>query len=197
MNSMNIYLCGVGGQGIGLLAEIMQQSCLAAGHRVKGVDTHGLAQRGGIVVSHIRLGDKVHAPKIPEGEVDLILALERLEAYRAVVTMLRDGGSCVYYDCEYQPIHVRMGKATYPTAQELEQAVERRNGHLQRVHFEDLPDVRMQNVALLGRVASLGIIPGVTAELVERNLREVLPAAVLDANLGVFHRASVASQAVN
>ena len=195
MKPMNIYLCGVGGQGIGLLAEIMIQSCLKAGHAVKGVDTHGLAQRGGIVFSSIRLGEQVHTPMIAPGEADLILGLERLEAFRAVVSMLREGGSVVYYDCEYQPIHVRMGKAHYPSALELEEAVLKRHGRLERVRFDDMVDPRMQNVALIGRVATMGVIEGLTPQIVEQSLCDVLPEAVMNANLDVLHRAALQAQA--
>ena len=84
MDNFNIYLTGVGGQGIGLLSEILIRAADHAGHRVKGVDTHGLAQRGGIVVSRIRIGDRVHTPLIPAGEADLVIALERHEALRGL-----------------------------------------------------------------------------------------------------------------
>ena len=191
MIEQNIYLCGVGGQGIGLLAEVMIQSCLSAGHRVKGVDTHGLAQRGGIVTSHIRLGERVFSPRIPPGQAEIVLGLERLEAYRAAVGMLKDGGTVVYYDCEYQPIHVRMGKAQYPSVAELEQVVKERHGRIERV-FLDLPDPRMQNTALLGRFAALGLVEGLTPAIVEAQLSELIPAAALEENLNVFRAASLA-----
>ena len=194
MKPMNIYLCGVGGQGIGLLAEIMIQSCLKAGHNVKGVDTHGLAQRGGIVFSNIRLGEGVYTPMIAPGEADLILGMERLEAYRGVVSMLREGGSVVYYDCEYQPIHVRMGKAPYPSVEDLNTAVQKRHGFVQRVRIDNLPDPRMQNVALLGRIATMGVIEGLTQQIVEQSLHEVLPEAVMQANLDVLHSAELKAQ---
>ena len=60
MKAFNIYLIGVGGQGIGLLSEILLRAADHAGYEVKGVDTHGLAQRGGIVVSHLKFGEKVY-----------------------------------------------------------------------------------------------------------------------------------------
>ena len=59
MNTFNVFMIGVGGQGIGLLSEVLIRAADRAGHRVKGVDTHGLAQRGGPVISHLRLGDEV------------------------------------------------------------------------------------------------------------------------------------------
>ena len=68
MKSMNIYLCGVGGQGIGLLSEVMIRTALSAGYNVMGADTHGLAQRGGTVVSHLRIGPEVFTPLVPEGQ---------------------------------------------------------------------------------------------------------------------------------
>ncbi|MCH7471389.1 2-oxoacid:acceptor oxidoreductase family protein [bacterium] len=190
---MNIYMCGVGGQGIGVLSEVMVQSCIAAGHNVKSVDTHGLAQRGGIVISHLRIGDKLFTPRIDPGEADLIIALERLEAYRGTVKMLKEGGTVVYYDAEYQPIHVRMGKSEYPDAEEVDEAVRKRGGRLERVHISDLPDPRMQNTALLGRVASLNLIPGVTGGIIEQSLRDVVKPMALEANLAVFRQTAAAT----
>lgn len=187
---MNIYLCGVGGQGIGMLSEILIQSCLKGGHRVMGVDTHGLAQRGGVVSSHIRLGEGVHTPRIAPGEANLILGLERLEAYRAAVTMLAPQGIVVYYDCEYQPIHVRMGLASYPSHEELDQVVASRKGRLERVAVENLSDPRMQNVALLGRLSVMGLIEHVGGREIEASLREVVPPAALEQNLAVFQQAA-------
>jgi indolepyruvate ferredoxin oxidoreductase beta subunit len=193
MGEFNIYMCGVGGQGIGVLAELVIQACLAGGHKVKGVDTHGLAQRGGIVVSHLRLGDTVFTPRITPGEADLVIALERLEGMRAAVEQLRPGGTVIYYDTEYQPIHVRMGRFNYPENEELAAAVHKRGGRIERVHIEDLPDPRMQNVAVLGRLASLNLIPGVTQEIFEAQLRDLIKPAVLEQNLAVFRRAAAAS----
>ncbi len=195
MNSYNIYMCGVGGQGIGVLAEVMIQACLAAGYNVKGVDTHGLAQRGGIVVSHLRLGEKLFTPRIPQKGADVILALERLEAYRAITAMARSGATALYYDLEFQPIHVRMGKFKYPSVEDLEAAAAAREIKLERVHIPDLPDVRMQNTALLGRLGQLSVIDGVSSDVIEDSLRKVLPGHVLEKNLEIFRSSGNAATA--
>ncbi|MCB1219452.1 MAG: 2-oxoacid:acceptor oxidoreductase family protein [Planctomycetales bacterium] len=194
MKSYNIFISGVGGQGIGLLAEVLIQSCLAAGYAVLGVDTHGLAQRGGIVVSHLRIGnkDKLFTPRITPGEADLIVGLERLEAYRGIVNYMRDGGTCIYYDAEQQPIHVRMGLSQYPSHEELEKAVAERHGKVERVFIEDLPDVRMQNTAVLGRIASFELVEGLTGDIIREQLLEISPSSAKDANLKVFEQASAA-----
>jgi indolepyruvate ferredoxin oxidoreductase beta subunit len=185
---LNVYLCGVGGQGIGLLSEVLGRACLAAGHSTRGCDTHGLAQRGGIVVSHLRLGDDVYTPLVPRGCADLVVSLERVEALRATKTMLRQGGTVVYYDAVYQPIHVRMGAAQCPRAEDVEEAVRARGGKLERVWIDDIADPRMQNVALLGRLAALGAIEGVGRGEIESALREVLQAGAVEANLALLER---------
>lgn len=197
MDNLNIYLCGVGGQGIGVLSEVLIQACLAAGHQVLGADTHGLAQRGGIVVSHLRLGSGAYTPRITAGQANLVVALERLEAYRAICHMLKDGGTAVYYDSCQQPIDVRLGKAAYPGHEDLQQACAKRSCTLERVELDKLPDPRMQNAALLGRIAQLGTIKGVTAKVLETSLRSVLPSHALEQNLDVFKRAGDFSTGVN
>ena len=185
-DEMNIYLCGVGGQGIGLLAEVLSQACLRAGHPVRGCDTHGLAQRHGTVVSHLRLGARARMPRVPAERAHLVVGLERLEALRAVGPMLRPEGTVVYYDTVYQPIHVRMGERDYPSADDLARAVAEKRGVVERVLVEDLPDPRMQNIALLGRVVKTGAVPGVTAEVAEQALAAAVPEELLEANLAVF-----------
>lgn len=197
MQELNIYMCGVGGQGIGVLSEAMIQASLAAGYHVRGVDTHGLAQRGGIVVSHLRLGEHAFAPRISPGEADIIIGLERLEAYRALLSMLREGGAVIYYDTELQPIYVRMGKAEYPSHTALAAAAKQRRARLERVHLADLTDPRMQNTAVLGRLASLDLIPQMTRQHIEDALRGVIKPPALEENLKVFNRAAEESSAVS
>lgn len=189
MPVINIYLCGVGGQGIGLLAEVLAQAARASGLAVRGCDTHGLAQRHGTVASHLRLGAGAWTPQVTPGRADLVVALERLEALRATEVMLRRGGRLVYYDTVYQPISVRTGQATYPSAEDIAAAVAAREGELERVALPDLPDPRMQNVALIGRLAARVAIPGVTAAALTEALKAALPEKVQAANLEVFDRA--------
>lgn len=190
MKTINIYLCGVGGQGIGLLSDVLGEACRLAGYTIKGCDTHGLAQRGGTVVSHLRIGDTLYVPRVPVGRADLVVSLERLEAVRAAVRMLKKSGTLVYYDSQYQPIHVRMGEESYPKMEELEEVARGKNITLHRVCLESLTDPRMQNAALLGRLASIEAIPEVSAEILERALAAKLPTKILDMNLDVFRQSA-------
>ena len=187
MKDLNIYMCGVGGQGIGLLAEVLTQVCLKAGYNVKAVDTHGLAQRGGTVVSHLRIGNKLFSPLVPLGEADIVISLERLEAVRAMVEMLKNGGTVIYYDVAYQPIHVRLGKADYPGIEKLNDLAAGKNVKVCRVFYENLPDPRMQNVVLLSEIARKNLIEGVSETVVEKTLKEILPQHIAGKNIDLFH----------
>ncbi|MDJ0762602.1 MAG: 2-oxoacid:acceptor oxidoreductase family protein [Myxococcota bacterium] len=193
MRPMNIFLCGVGGQGIGLLSDVLTRACLAAGYRVRGCDTHGLAQRHGTVVSHLRIGNNLFTPRTPPGQADVVVGLERLEAMRGAATMLRTGGTVVYYDTVYQPIHVRLRQADYPSATALESVVADRGGTLTRVYLDNLKDPRMQNVALLGRLAVMSAVEDVGVDVVRQALCDTVPPKVLDANLKVFEQVVNAS----
>ena len=186
MKDLNIYMCGVGGQGIGLLAEVLLRACHKAGYDVKGVDTHGLAQRGGTVISHLRIGKKIHTPLIPSGKANIVIALERLEAARAASEMLAEGGKVIYYDAEYQTIGNRLGKFKYPTHEELENTANPKKGEAVRVFEEDLADPRMQNIVLIKKIIELEWISGVDIEKVSEALVELMQGKMLEKNLNLL-----------
>ena len=184
--SFNIYLCGVGGQGIGVLAAALAQAASRAGLEVIACDTHGLAQRGGVVSSHIRIGADALTPLVPEGGADLVIALERLEALRGAAQYLKKGGKVLYYNTAYQPVGVRRGEGAYPSEEEVRLAAQGFGGEALSVNYPDMADPRMQNSALLGLVASLGAVPGLAAGVIEEVLKEIVPPAALDENLRIF-----------
>ncbi|MDD2805654.1 MAG: 2-oxoacid:acceptor oxidoreductase family protein [Elusimicrobiales bacterium] len=185
----NIYICGVGGQGIGLLAAALAQAAAKAGLAVRSCDTHGLAQRGGVVSSHIRLGADALTPLVPEGGADLVLALERLEALRGAAQFLKKGGKVVYYDTAYQPVSVRSGQAQYPSGEEVARQVAALGGEAAAVRLDEIQDPRMQNSALLGRLAALKAVPGLEGAVLEETLKEILPPHALEENLRIFRAA--------
>lgn len=189
MKEFNIYICGVGGQGVGLLAAAVAQAADKAGLKVLACDTHGLAQRGGVVSSHIRIGEGPLTPLVPEGGADLVLALERLEGMRGAVQYLKPGGKLIYYDAAYQPVGVRRGEAPYPSREEVGRAAESLRCEAHAVSLPDITDPRMQNSALLGRAAALKAVPGVGADAVEKTLGEMAPPALREENLRLFRAA--------
>jgi indolepyruvate ferredoxin oxidoreductase beta subunit len=173
----------VGGQGIGLLSETLIRAADRAGLEALGVDTHGLAQRGGVVTSALRLGPSAHSPLIPEGQARLVLALERHEALRGASSHLRPGGTLVYYDAIWQPLAVRLKAEPQATEAQIAQVCERLGARCLRVFEPALPDARMQNVALLRTVLREALIPGLGLPHVEGALGELLGGSALEANL--------------
>jgi indolepyruvate ferredoxin oxidoreductase beta subunit len=110
---MNLLLCGVGGQGILLASEVISSACMKAGFDVKQSEVHGMAQRGGSVISHIRFGDKVYSPLIEQGGADMVVSFELLEALRYLPYMNRDTKVIVSTQ-KILPAPVATGMDTYP-----------------------------------------------------------------------------------
>ena len=104
--------------------------------------------------------------------------------------MLKSGGMIIYYDVAYQPIQVRVGSEEYPSRKDIEVAVAKRNGRIERVFMETMSDPRMQNVALIGRLAAAGTIDGVDTETLESALCDAIPSGVREANLALFRLAA-------
>jgi indolepyruvate ferredoxin oxidoreductase beta subunit len=109
----SVLICGVGGQGILLASDILADVALETGYDVKKSEVHGMAQRGGSVVSHVRYGEKVHAPLIGVREADIVLSFERLEALRNI-DYLSDEGTVILNDFEILPLPCSAGLEEYP-----------------------------------------------------------------------------------
>ena len=110
---MNIMVVGVGGQGTLLTSRIIGKTALAKGYDVKLSEVHGMAQRGGSVVTFVRYGKEVFEPVVEEGTADILIAFERLEAQRYAHFLKKDG-VLIVNDYRIDPITVVTGAATYP-----------------------------------------------------------------------------------
>ena len=113
MTSKNIMIVGVGGQGTLLTSRILGKLAINAGYDVKLSEVHGMAQRGGSVVTFVRYGDKVNEPIVEEGQADVLIAFERLEALRYLHFLKKDG-VVIVNDWRIDPITVVTGVAAYP-----------------------------------------------------------------------------------
>ena len=109
----NILLVGVGGQGILLASEILSETFMLAGFDVKKSEIHGMSQRGGSVVSHVRYGKEVFSPIVPEGEGDILFGFELLETCRCL-PLLKKGATVIANDLCIPPPAVLSGKEVYP-----------------------------------------------------------------------------------
>ncbi len=159
--SANFFLAGVGGQGILLAADVIALIGMEAGLDVKKSEVHGMAQRGGSVISHVRWGKQVYSPLIAPGEVDYLLAFERLEALR-YVDQLRPGGSLLISDSRIVPVSASSGEAKYPTPDDEERAyyrgMKRYDVPAMRLAGE-LGQARINNVVMLGALSALLELP--------------------------------------
>ncbi|MBI5102121.1 MAG: indolepyruvate oxidoreductase subunit beta [Nitrospirae bacterium] len=110
---VNLFLCGVGGQGILLASEVISSACMKSGFDVKQSEVHGMAQRGGSVISHIRFGKKVYSPLIEPGAADIVVSFELLEALRYLPYMNKNTKVIVNTQ-RILPSPVATGMDTYP-----------------------------------------------------------------------------------
>ena len=153
MKTMGVLVTGVGGQGIILASDIIGEVAITDGYDVKKTDTLGMAQRGGAVLSHVRVGSKVWSPLIKEGEVDLLLAFEKLEAARWV-NYLRPGASVVINSYAQPPLAVNLGYENYPSDEEIKGMLSHRTENICFVggteRARSAGDIRALNTFMLG-----------------------------------------------
>ena len=188
MKKMDLLITGVGGQGVVLASDIIGEAALAAGYDVKKTDTLGMAQRGGSVISHVRIAPKVYSPLIKEGEVDLLLGLEKLEAVRWS-HYLRPGGIAIANNYEQPPMSVSLGQEQYPGHEEIIDILKRQTD---RVYFIDgtrrvgeLGNIRTLNIFMLG---CLSVFAPLKVNIWKAVISEHLPAGIRDINLTAFEQ---------
>ncbi|MDD5952188.1 MAG: indolepyruvate oxidoreductase subunit beta [Oscillospiraceae bacterium] len=154
MSVKSILIVGVGGQGTLLASRVLGNTMLRQGYDVKVSEVHGMSQRGGSVVTYVRYGDKVDSPVILNGEADIILAFEQLEAARAV-SCLKKNGTLIVNTQEIDPMPVVTGAMQYPEG--LTEAI--REKGLNVVAFDALKlaqeagSVKAVNVVMIGAMA--------------------------------------------
>jgi len=180
----NVLLVGVGGQGILLASEILSEAAMLAGFDVKKSEIHGMSQRGGSVVSHVRYGTEVFSPIVPEGEGDILFGFELMETIRSL-PLLKPGGTVVANDLQISPPSVLMGQEVYP-----EGLTERINSMFadfvlvdgQKI-ATDAGNVRAANTVLLGAVSKRLSIP---EEFWLQALEKMVPVKALEVNKRAF-----------
>ncbi len=188
IDKFDIYISGVGGQGIGLLSEALIRAIDYSGQRAIGADTHGLAQRGGIVVSHLRIGRDVNSVLIRKFTADLVVSLERHEALRAMQDYLKDGGKLIYYNAVWQPLEVRLMKENQITDSVVLREAKKRNIKVYEIFDKELKDSRMQNIVLLSYIAKYKLVPGLDSTHCISAIKDLIKGNILDQNLEVFEK---------
>ncbi len=184
--SLNLLFVGVGGQGILTASDIAAQVGLDLGLEAKKSEVHGFAQRGGVVESHVRWGERVGAPIAEQGTVDVLVAFELLEAARWI-EWLRPGGSVVVNRQKMAPMSVTVGNAVYPDEDALLEALRRRAARVVVVDGLGLAGragtVRAVNSVILGALSALLETP---PEVWEEAVVRRVPPRYAEANRTAF-----------
>lgn len=152
----DILIAGVGGQGTILTGRVIAALAINEGLDVKTAETHGMAQRGGSVITHARLGEKVYSPLIPQGDGDILLSFEKVEALRWL-PFLNPSGTVIVNTQQLEPMPVLTGTMEYPTG--IRKEIESKAARLIEVdalsHEPVKQNSRMVNTFLLGILARI------------------------------------------
>ena len=171
----DIYLVGVGGQGVLTIGDLVAEAATHQGLPVNFYPTKGMAQRGGFVKAQVRLGRETVGPHIPEKGADLVIAMELSEALKAV-RFVKPGKDFVLFAHVWQPSAVMLGQAPYPSLDEVREQIQKAGARLHTLDAQDLPQYEGRpvpaNVYILG--ATLGRTPlgqlldiGAVAQLIQ------------------------------
>lgn len=185
VKELNVIICGVGGQGVVLMSELLGNAAVRDGLSVRGSEVLGMAQRGGPVFSNIRLGSDVYAPLTPEGKCDILLAVEPSEALRNI-TYLSKSSLVILNTRKVIPFTVFIGQSGYPS---LEEILARLGKVSQKVITLDASQVAQEagsllsaNVVMLGALFGTGRMP-IKAATVKEMIQQRFPAKVAAVNV--------------
>lgn len=186
-DAVRIFFTGVGGQGTLLATRMVGEAALAEGLPVTMSEIHGMAQRGGVVESSVVIGN-AFSPTIPDGEADILMAFEPLEALRAI-PKCHAGSLIIASTVPIVPFTVAVGQSTYPEVTELELAIKEKISNLLWLDAVQLArgagSERASNTVLVGVLAGTGRLP-ITLNSWEEALKRTLPPRLLDPNRRAF-----------
>lgn len=185
MDTKNIMIVGVGGQGTLLASKMLGYVLLQQGYDVKVSEVHGMSQRGGSVVTYVRYGKKVYSPVIDKGEADVIISFEKLEAARWLEFLKKDG-TIITNTQEVEPMPVITGAAAYP-----ENLIEKMQAAGAKVDAKDFLSIAQEagsakavNIALMGRLSTY--FPEISDEQWQDAIEKIVPQKFLDLNRKAF-----------
>ncbi len=192
----NIIIAGVGGQGSILASHILAEAAILASKsnnqseiKVRVGETFGAAMRGGAVASHIKIGEDVFSPLIPENKADIVLGLEPLEAFRVGVKYVRPDGMVIMNIRPYESIDIKTGQAEYPSLSDIIESFQRLDA---RVISLDATEMAIQagtdksmNIVMLGVLAAnqKALIP---RNILEEVIKKRVPPKFVEVNIKAF-----------
>ncbi len=176
MTSVNLEIVGVGGQGILTSSKVIGNAALKKGLDTFMSEVHGMAQRGGVVVTTVKIGEKVYSPLIGDGEADVILGFEPVETYRAIEKASKKTW-VITNTSPIVPFTVSVGKDSYPSVDELLESLEGMTDKLIKIDAEMLAKEAgaaiTQNIVLVGALSATGVLPMSKEEMLEAVVESV------------------------
>ncbi|MFA5032677.1 MAG: indolepyruvate oxidoreductase subunit beta [bacterium] len=184
MKETSVLICGVGGQGILLASDLLGKVAIEAGLDAKKSEVHGMAQRGGAVVSIVRFGVKIYSPIIGENEADFILSFEILETLRQI-KFLKKSGVCIVNNYKLPPFSVSTGIDKYP--ENIPEEIKKHSKEMFLINglelAKEIGNSKTVNVILLGALAKRLDFP---KECWIKTIKEHFPPKIIDINLKAF-----------
>ena len=185
--------CGVGGQGLMLVSNIIGLACAEYGLNIRTAETHGLAQRFGSIYTHIRIGKDVFSPLIPYGEADALLGMEAIETLR-YIEFLNPNGVIILNDYIWQPVgstfeRVNKDEEKYLEISEIKLKLHKLTNNIYLINALELAtkagNTLTSNVVLLGALSKLDGFP-ISKDQLKSVIPQVVPKKAIDVNLKAF-----------
>ena len=185
--------CGVGGQGLMLVSNIIGLTCAEFGLNIRTAETHGLAQRSGSIYTHIRIGDDVFSPLIPYGEADVLLGMEAIETLR-YIEFLKPNGVIILNDYIWQPVQSTFDRVNYSEVKyvEVQDIIEKMKKITSKIFILNASDLASKagnpltsNVILLGALSKIEGFP-ISKDKLKSMIPKVVPSKAIEDNLKAF-----------
>ncbi len=188
MKEYNIVMCGVGGQGTVLASKIIAQTAIRNNMNARVGETHGMSQRGGTVISHVRIGSEVYGALIPEAQGDCMLAFEPVESLRYMNYVKKDA-YVIVNEHPIVPTSVNAGLATYPRFEEVKKELQRVTNNIISVDASriasDAGGIISLNMVILGMFSQIPNCP-FSKEEIKKSIEELVKPKFIQLNLNAF-----------
>jgi len=191
--SLNIFICGVGGQGLVLLTSVIGDACAKSGKKIITGEMYGLSQRSGTVSVHLRIGEDAFSPLIPYGQADIIIALEAIEALRYIEYLKKDGIILMNKRIMHPPIEtskiITSKGSKYITVEDIVSKLKNWTTNIAVVDALKLAresgNVNTENTVFLGCLSTLEMFPAEESNIRE-SISEDVPKKTVEQNLKAF-----------
>lgn len=192
--SLNVFICGVGGQGLVLLTSVIGNACARSGKKVVTGEMYGLSQRSGMVSVHLRIGKEAFSPLIPYGEADIIVALEAVESLRYIEYLKKDGIVLMNKRIMHPPIETSKileakGEAKYIEVEDIVSKLKKWTQNIAVIDALKLAresgNARTENTVFLGCLSALKAFP-VEDNTLRESISEAVPKKTIEQNLKAF-----------